>query len=94
MTDQEFLEADFDALLATMSMDEINARHDQIDAGRQSAHAAAEAAFVEYAHGMQVVLCKARRRCLECGETLPPKTIQCTECGEPLPVLSAEVRRV
>ena len=94
MTDQEFLDADFDALCATMTMDEINARHDLIDAGRPSAHTAAEASFVEYVRSVQVVLCKARRRCIECGETLPPKTIQCTECGEPLPVLSAEVRRV
>lgn len=92
MTDQEFLEADFDALLQAMTLDEINTRHDAIDAKRAKAQAAEEADFLSEVVALKKPYAQARRRCISCEEWLQPMATRCSECGESLPVISASER--
>jgi hypothetical protein len=92
MTDQEFLDADFDVLLQSMTLDEINARHESIDAGRETAQDAMEAAFLGWTESRRIPYSRARRRCLECAEWLAPESNRCTECGAELPIVTGSMR--
>lgn len=84
MTDREFLDADFDVLLQTMTVDEISDRLSAMQP-KLAAHAAAACGdsddeFFAWVESMKVPEGKRRKHCLRCGTTSGPDLYRCTKC--------------